>query len=86
MRIENTDLFTIIHPDEGHKLSNLDKTEMCEGSVYLGIYDSPENYIEVTIEEYNEWRNKEQEPIVDNEATKEDLYNALAELGVKEND
>ena len=54
MRIENTKLFTIIHPDEGYKLSNLDKTDMYEGAIYLGIYDSTENYIEVTIEEYNE--------------------------------
>lgn len=79
MRIENTDLFTIIHPDEGYKLSNLDKTDMYEGSVYLGIYDSPDNYTEATIEEYSNWLNKEEM-----EATKEDLYNALAELGISE--
>lgn len=80
MRIEKTDLFTVIHPDEGYKLSNLDKTEMYEGSVYLGIYDSPDNYTEVTIEEYSDWLNKKER-----EATEEDLYNALAEFGISEN-
>lgn len=81
MRIEKTDLFTVIHPDENYKLSNLNKTDMYEGSVYLGIYDSPDNYTEVTIEEYNSWLNKEEM-----EATEEDLYNALAEFGIDENE
>lgn len=76
MRVEKTDLFTIIHPDEGYKLSNLDKTEMCEGSVYLGIYDSPDNYTEVTIEEYNNWLKENNNKM---EATADNAYNEVSE-------
>ena len=56
MKIEVKELFTVITPEEGCKISNLDKTEMYEGSLYLGKYDTPENYIEVTNTEYEEWK------------------------------
>ncbi len=84
MKIEKTDLFTIIHPDEGYKLSNLDKTEMYEGYVCLGIYDSPDNYTEATIEEYNNWVNETKvENEITIEVTKDDLYDALRQFGVE---
>ena len=56
MKIETKKTFTIIIPEEGYHLSNIDKTEMYEGFIYLGKYDSPDNYIEVTNEEYEEWK------------------------------
>ena len=55
MKIEIKKSITIITPEEGYKISNLDKTDMYEGSLYLGKYDAPENYIEVTNTEYEEW-------------------------------
>lgn len=56
MKIEVKELFTIINPKEGYRISNLDKTEMYEGSLYLGKHDVPENYIEVINAEYEEWK------------------------------
>ena len=33
--------------------------DIYEGNIYLGIYDSADNYIEVTEEEYQEWLNRD---------------------------
>ena len=50
-------------PAEGYHLSNTDKTEMYEGFICLGKYDVPENYIEVSDSEYEEWKRLKAEKI-----------------------
>ena len=61
MRIEQKTNYIELIPEEGYHLSNKDKTEMYEGFIYLGKYDSPDNYIEVTNEEYEEWKIQQEE-------------------------
>ena len=56
MIIEEKTNYIKITPSEGFHLSNTDKTEMYEGFIYLGKYDAIENYIEVTKEDYEEWK------------------------------
>lgn len=56
MIIEEKTNYIKLAPSVGFHLSNTDKTEMYEGFIYLGKYDSPDNYIEVTDEEYEEWK------------------------------
>lgn len=65
MRTEQKTNYIELMPEEGYHLSNKDKTEMYEGFIYLGKYDSANNYIEVTNEEYEEWKQL-QEEIVSN--------------------
>ena len=48
-----------ITPSKNKHFKNINTGDIYEGEVYLGIYDSPENYIEVTEEEYQEWLNRE---------------------------
>lgn len=38
----------------GYTFANKDKTEVVGALLYLGIYDSPENYVEITLDEANE--------------------------------
>ncbi len=66
-------------PSEGMHLKDVNNGDIAEGYIFLGIYDSPENYVEVTEEEYQEWLNRD---IGERNATEQDLYNALEELGV----
>ena len=40
-----------LDPSEGMKLTN--GTDIAEGSVYLGVGDSADNWYEITEEEYN---------------------------------
>lgn len=61
MRIEQKTNYIELIPEEGYNLSNKDKTEMYEGFIYLGKYDSANNYIEVTNEEYEEWKRQQEE-------------------------
>ena len=61
MKIEQKTNYIELIPEEGYHLSNKDKTEMYEGFIYLGKYDSPDNYIEVTNEEYEEWKRQQEE-------------------------
>lgn len=61
MIIEEKTNYIKLTPSEGFHLSNTDKTEMYEGFIYLGKYDSPDNYIEVTNEEYEEWKRQQEE-------------------------
>jgi hypothetical protein len=62
MKVTTNKYFTYLTPDTDKHISNVDKTEMYEGQVYLGKNDLPENYIEVTEQEYQEWKlQKEQE-------------------------
>lgn len=39
---------------EGYIFANKDKTQVVGALLYLGIYDAPENYVEVTLDEANE--------------------------------
>ena len=61
MTIEQKTNYIIMIPAEGYHFSNTDKTEMYEGFICLGKYDLPENYIEVTDEEYEEWKKLQEE-------------------------
>ena len=56
MVIEQKTNYIELIPEKDYHLSNKDKSEMYEGYICLGKYDSPENYIEVTNEEYDEWK------------------------------
>ncbi len=39
---------------DGYTFANKDKTQVVGALLYLGIYDSPENYVEITLDEANE--------------------------------
>ena len=41
-------------PSENKHYKNINTGDIYEGVVYLGIYDSPSNYVEVSEEEYQE--------------------------------
>ena len=56
MIIEEKTNYTKLTPSEGYHISNVNRTETYEGFIYLGKYDSVENYIEVTKEDYEEWK------------------------------
>ena len=62
MRIEQKTNYIELIPEEGYHLSNKDKTEMYEGYICLGKYDSANNYVEVTNEEYEEWKRLQEVP------------------------
>ena len=51
MQIIETNLLRVIVPEKGYKLVNKTNNKSFN-KVYLGINDSPENYIEVVDEEY----------------------------------
>ena len=74
MKIEQKTNYIELIPEEGYHLSNKDKTEMYEGFVCLSKYDSPENYIEVTNEEYEKWKR-----------LKEEAHNRKYEASLNEN-
>lgn len=46
-------------PRQGYHFKNINTGDIAEGIIYLGIYDSESNYIEVTEKEYQEWLNRE---------------------------
>lgn len=60
MKAEKYDLFIKLIPDQTGYLSTLDRTAMFDSDIYLSFIDSPDNYIEVTEEEYLEFKEKEQ--------------------------
>ena len=39
---------------DGYTFANKDKTQVVGALLYLGIYDSPENYVEITLDEADE--------------------------------
>ena len=63
MTIEEKTNYIKLIPSDGYHISKIDKTEMYEGFIYLGKYDSIENYIEVTNEEYEEWKRLKEEEL-----------------------
>ena len=50
-----------IESKEGYVFSNRDKSEVYDNIIYLGKYDSADNYIEVTKEEATEIREQIEE-------------------------
>ena len=38
----------------GYTFANKDKTQVVGALLYLGLYDTPENYVEITLDEANE--------------------------------
>ena len=39
---------------DGYTFANKDRTQVVGALLYLGIYDSPENYVEITLDEADE--------------------------------
>ena len=60
MIIEQKTNYIKLTPEEGFHISKADRSDMYEGFIYLGKYDLPKNYVEVTNEEYEEWTNTEE--------------------------
>ena len=55
-----------LSPEEGKHLKDIRTGDIAEKDVYLGKFDSADNYVEVTEEEYQEWlvaKEKEAEEI-----------------------
>lgn len=48
-------------PSKNKHLKNINTNDIYEGTIYLGIYDSEENYIEVSEEEYQEYLKAQKE-------------------------
>ena len=63
MRIEQKTNYIKLTPEEGFHISKADRSDMYEGFIYLGKYELPENYIEVTNEEYEEWKRLKEEEL-----------------------
>jgi hypothetical protein len=55
-------------PNKNKHFKNINTGDIYEGVIYLGIYDSAINYVEVSEEEYQAYL-KTQEVIEDNGAT-----------------
>ena len=66
---------TVLNADDGMKLTN---GETFGATVRLGVYDSPDNWYEITEAEAEQLM-----AVEDEEATEADYQNALAEMGVK---
>lgn len=67
MNLRSVNKLRILTPSLDKKLATKDKTSVFEGEIYLGIQDSAENYVEITLEEYNEIIAKEAEENGNNE-------------------
>lgn len=75
----------VLVPTDGGWLCNeSQRTMSVDNRVVLGIEDNGEQWSEITLERKQElealWNAETENP---DEATKDDLYNALAELGVE---
>lgn len=84
MKIETRGILRILISDDDLWLYN-SKSQTFSKEVYLGKSDNGNDWSEITeVEKLELEKAFENEILVDqNEATKEDLYNALAELGVE---
>lgn len=47
-------MLRVMKARDGYTFANKDKTQVVGALLYLGIYDSPENYVEITLDEANE--------------------------------
>lgn len=63
MTIEQKTNYIKLIPTPSFHISKADRSEMYEGFIYLGKYDLPENYIEVSAEEYEEWKRLKEEEL-----------------------
>ena len=63
MTIEQKTNYIKLTPTPGFHISKADRSDMYEGFIYLGKYDLSENYIEVTNEEYEEWKRLKEEEL-----------------------
>lgn len=84
MEIKNiNDKRVLVPTDDGWLCNESQRVMSVDNRVVLGIEDNGEQWSEITMERKQElealW-NAEEYP---DEATEEDLYNALAELGVE---
>lgn len=50
-------------PSLNKHFKHINTGDIHEGTIYLGIYDSPYNYVEVSEEEYQEYLKQQQEVI-----------------------
>lgn len=65
MEIKNTKATIAVvklEPSNGKHLKNVKNGEMFEGAIFLGKYDSAENYEEVSEDEYEAYLKKQAEP------------------------
>ena len=83
MKTENINGKRVLVPNANMWLYN-QKHRVVSDKVYLGVEADESEWVEITFEEKQRyealWNTETTDP---NEATKEDLYNALAELGVE---
>ena len=47
-------MLRVMKARDGYTFANKDKTQVVGALLYLGIYDTPENYVEITLDEANE--------------------------------
>ena len=47
-------MLRVMKARDGYTFANKDKTQVVGALLYLGIYDSPENYVEITLDEAGE--------------------------------
>ena len=47
-------MLRVMKARDGYTFANKDKTQVVGALLYLGIYDTPENYVEVTLDEAND--------------------------------
>ena len=55
-------------PSENMHLKNINSGDIYETYIYLGKYDSKDNYVDVSEKEYQEYLKKKAEPVEINEA------------------
>ena len=47
-------MLRVMKARDGYTFANKDKTQVVGALLYLGIYDTPENYVEITLDEAND--------------------------------
>lgn len=52
MKLTTKGVLRILEPAQGMHLKSKSRNDIYEGKIYLGVNDSPDNYTEVTEEEY----------------------------------
>ena len=84
MTTENINGKRVLVPtDDGWLCNESQRVMSVDNRVVLGIEDNGEQWSEITMERKQELESLWNAEIDPDEATKEDLYNALAKLGVE---
>lgn len=52
-----------LKPSAGYHLKNIKTGDIYEGAIYLGIYDSASNYVEVSESEYQEYLKSQEDEV-----------------------